>query len=109
MSRIYEKTKKLIGVEEGIAEDDAIIESDEGEPNLLEDKDKRKDYEGLDEPPTVMVLNERSSLNRPATYSLLMAQHSETLRFVATHHSLFHTQEILGTCVNVPMNNSKRV
>ena len=75
MSRIYEKTKKLIGVEEGIAEDDATIESDEGEPNLLEDKDKRKDY-------TNQALNERSSLNGPATYSLLLAQHSETLRFV---------------------------
>jgi len=53
-----------IGVEEVISEDDPIIESDEGEPDLLEDKvaleeeELQKDHQGLDEPPTVMVPHE---------------------------------------------------
>ena len=53
-----------IGVEEGISEDDAIVESDEGEPDPLEDKmaleeeELRKDHQGLDESTTVMVPDE---------------------------------------------------
>ena len=51
-----------VGVEEGISEDDPIVESDEGEPDLLEDKvalegeELRKDNQALDEPPTASVL-----------------------------------------------------
>jgi hypothetical protein len=49
-----------VGVEEGISEDDHLIESDEGEPDQLEDKvaleeeELRKDHQGLDESPAVM-------------------------------------------------------
>ena len=49
-----------VGVEEVISEDDQF-ESDEGEPDLLEDKvaleeeELRKDHQGLDEPSTVML------------------------------------------------------
>ena len=49
-----------VGVEEGISEDDHIVESDEGELDQLEDKvaleeeELRKDHQGLDESPAVI-------------------------------------------------------
>jgi hypothetical protein len=53
-----------IGVEDRISEDDPVVESDEGESDVLEDKvaleeeELRKDHQGLEEPPTTMVLHE---------------------------------------------------
>ena len=53
-----------VGVEEGIPEDDPILESDEGESDLLEDKvaleeeELRKDHKGLDESSADMVVYE---------------------------------------------------
>ena len=53
-----------VGVEEGIPEDDPILESDEGESDPLEDKvaleeeELRKDHKGLDESPADIVIHE---------------------------------------------------
>jgi len=49
-----------VAVEEGISEDDHLVESDEDEPDQLEDKvaleeeELRKDHQGLDESPAVV-------------------------------------------------------
>lgn len=60
-----------VGIEDVISEDDAIVESDEGEPDLLEDKvaleeeELRRDHQGLDEAPTVMVPHEAPPVTAP--------------------------------------------
>jgi hypothetical protein len=58
-----------VHVEEGILEDDIIVESDEGESDLLEDKvaledeELRKDHQGLDESPTVVGPHEAPTVS----------------------------------------------
>ena len=53
-----------VAVDDEISEDDPVVESDEGESDELEDKvaleeeELRKDGQGLEEPPTAMVLHE---------------------------------------------------
>jgi hypothetical protein len=56
-----EQANHEVGVEELVSEDEHIIESDEGEPDLLEDKmaleeeELRKDHQGLDESPAAIT------------------------------------------------------
>jgi hypothetical protein len=58
---LMQQANHEVDAEEVISEDDHIVESDEGEPDLLEDKmvleeeELRKDHQGLDEPPTAMT------------------------------------------------------
>ena len=63
---LMQQANHEVGVEEVISEDDHIIESDEGEPDLLEDKmaleeeELRKDHQGLDETPSAITTQKGS-------------------------------------------------